>query len=499
MTASTKWTGKAGTLLWGDAGNWSAGVPQAGLNALFSNAGTLAVALQPKGGTAIDAAGTLSLINTQLTLTHGQLQLAPAFAPKGATYDATLAQGAGLTIARGASLSGSQTMLMGRDGSATQLNIQGTLSEDYLVDDAGRINITKGGHFQYIASGMVVGGGGVLAIASGGRLDGGPNGLSQPAARLTLGDGLGRGTATISGAASRVNITNIEVGSGYSGTLSISGGAVVNTAIVAAGEFGDARVSVSGVGSQLNASSDILIGGAVPVAATLSVIHGGSVNFGTFGLILDANLVIDGSAKLSGASIIDGGEVQAVAGAGPTAVIGSDIAITNNWLFSNQVLAAFSADAGVTLRLDGAITGGGTSVLQAGSGHVLLTNAANAYATTNIYAADLEVHDAHALGGSAIAFIGGSNAASLTLDHGHALSNVISGFGVADTIDLRDFAFDAAITQSWSAPSASGAETLTLNFGGALASLVFSGAAAGHAVNLTADAHGGTVLHLPGV
>ena len=319
MTKSTRWTGAGRDLEWSDPANWSNGVPTAGENAVFDDGRSWLVSL--RSGSVADEVGDLRMTGGDLVLASGELDFLPAAPSSGPTYDVELSAGAALTVASGAKLAGRQTMLIGGDGSAVRLDVEGVVSEEYALVHGGELVVSGKGRWISGTSGIEVGGAGdgALVVESGGQVSGGPNGFSNPAAALQLGDGFGKGSADILGSGSRVALTDVYVGAiaeGYSGALTIADGAVVTDEVGVVAPGGDGYVVIDGKGSRWTNLSSLSFGQTAPTDSSLTVIHGGELDWGGAGFGLYDTLAIDGSAVLHGQTIFDGGEIDALAGRG---------------------------------------------------------------------------------------------------------------------------------------------------------------------------------------
>ena len=498
MAMSTRWTGRARDTVWSNRLNWTDGVPLAGLDAAFVAPSNLVVRLQEPGSGKHAQVGSLLVHGGQLRLEKGNLDLSPKPSSDGLTYDVVLDQGASLTVTAGATFRGNQTLAIGMDGSAAKLVVRGTVTEEFAVVRGGTLAVQDVGHYVSGLSGLFVGGSGqgTLLVSGGGRVDGGADGLNRGTVRLELGDGFGDGTAIVTGARSSLTLFGVEVGNGYGGTLTIAAGAHVTDMAGGVGRYGDGRAAVSGAGSTWSNLSGLAVGGyLVPVTASLTVSHGGTVTFGSFGLRMFGVLDLDASATLSGPYITAGGEIAAVSGEGSLVPLSQSVFIASNWLFGNRDLVNFGSDAGTTLAVTGAIQGAGLSVVRAGIGHVVLGNAANSFGRTEIYGAVVEAAASGALGAGHVRFVGGATPASLVVDRGVVLGNVVDQFTAADTIDLVGFASDAMTRLMWT-PDTSGAGGRLDLLGSTRTSVLFGDSFTAKSFVLADDGRGGTSLTL---
>ena len=145
----------------------------------------------------------MAVAGDSLIFLSGELDFAPAANADAPTYDLILSAAASVTVAAGAALVGSQTMLLGQDGTATRLDAQGTVEENYAVVDGGELVVSGTGRWIAGASGIQVGGvgDGRLTIDGGGTVTVGATPLSSSIASLQIGDDFGKGTAQVLGRA----------------------------------------------------------------------------------------------------------------------------------------------------------------------------------------------------------------------------------------------------------------------------------------------------------
>ncbi|MGO9743216.1 MAG: hypothetical protein ACLPN5_17225 [Roseiarcus sp.] len=494
MVKSTTWTGTEQDSLWADAGNWSKGTPVAGETAEFDDGLTWVVELEGAGNAA--QSGELAMTGGSLYLGGGELDLLPTIPESGIADDFVLDGAASLTVLADARLVGNQVAWIGQDGSAARMDVLGVVQEEYALVHGGELVVSGKGHWITGQSGIEVGGSGhgTLIVADGGHVDEGANGLTDPAASLALGDGSGDGSAEVIGAGSRLALTEVYLGNGYSGKLTISDGGVVVDEVGVVAEAGDGYVVIDGAGSRWSNLAGLSFSQIAPTDSSIAVTRDGELDWGGSGFGLYDNLYLDGSAVLHGRTIFDGGQIDALAGEGDVTVT-QDIDIVNNWLFQNQELAAVSSAEGAALILAGHISGDAQSILYAGAGHVEVTHTNNAFGMTEIYGATLEAATAGALGKGAIEFVGGTTKAELQIGGGSPLGNTIEDFGAADAIDLLAFGYDKGIRESWTS-AAGGGGTLTLTFDGAKESLHFGDAFSAASFTLGNDGGGGALVRL---
>jgi hypothetical protein len=196
--------------------------------------------------------------------------------------------------------------------------------------------------------------------------------------------------------------------------------------------------------------------------------------------------VLFGSIYSAGGYLI---ATAASAQAPGTVTLGQGISLSN--LFSDSLFGAttwLESQGGAMLKVTGKITGNLGASVRVPSGKVALANPGNSYDHTDLYGGTLEIAATGAAGSGAMRFIGGANPATLVIDKKVAFDNVISGFGPADSIDLRGFAFTGSMTDTFNAG------TLTVSNGAASASLHLAGAYNASQFTFASDGRGGTLL-----
>jgi T5SS/PEP-CTERM-associated repeat protein len=293
------------------------------------------------------------------------------------------------------------------------------------------------------------------------------------------------------GAGSFLKLTEVYVGEGYDGTLTIANGGVVRDRVGVVAPEGDGYVVIDGAGSRWENDSSLSFGSAIPTDSSITVTNAGELDWrGGFGLY--DTLRLDGSALLGGNVIFDGGETVALAGEGDV-TISQRIDITRNWLFSSRELASFSSASGVRLTLSGKIAGDSNSILYVGAGDVDVSGPNNNYGLTEIYSAKLEVGANHALGRGEIDFVGGAHPSEVLVDAGVTLANKIANFGADDAIDLAGLQYSASIQSHWKA-NAAGGGSLTLISNGFSAVLNFTDSLSALSFALSADGGAGTLV-----
>ena len=487
------WTGNGDHRHWNDAANWQGGVPGAGVNASFGVGVSADVMLN--GSSAITT-GALLATGATITLRAGTLNLAPTIAPRGNTFDLQLSDNAHLTVAPAARLVGDHVARIGEGNGSAILTVQGLVAEEYGIVQGATLDIV-GPHAHWVSgdSGIELESG-TLVVEDGGRLGTGGRLAQFPAAALQMD---GNSTALVTGAGSTVLVSNAFV-STFSGTssLTVQDGAQFRTGGGGIGGNGDGTLTVTGDGSLFQATRGLTIGGQVPVNSKLLVENGGTVEIGKYGLTLDGTLALDSTAHLITPDIVSGGGViEALSG---TVTLATALQLYTN--FSDPVdtgTTFLEASPGATLNLAGPIStvipGGSSALVEAGSGHIVLSHASPGYeGTTGVYAATLEIAAQDAIGRSSLRFIGGAPpGATLQIDAGIAFANPIGGFAAGDTVDLPGFNFDLA---SLSVTQTDGGATLRLtNADNQHQQLAFSGNnLSADSFRLVADNQGGTAL-----
>jgi uncharacterized repeat protein (TIGR01451 family) len=337
--AQTIWTGATGS--WFDAGNWSAGVPDASADARIDNAGTSAIA-------ATGAAAHSVLLGFDV--------------PDAGT----------LQVDSGATLDVAADLAVGYGGNGTLGIGGGAIVNDYSGEIGYTIASESGAHGDATVDGagsqwnhayeLYVGyGTGTLAVS---------NGASVHDVYGYLGffpesPGHSRGTATIDGAGSIwTNDASLHIGDGGTGVITLSnGGALVNGEGDLGFNFGsDGTATVTGAGSSWTTNGFLYVGNNGN--GTLNVEDGGAVNsLGGFGYISWA------SASTSAATIDGAGSTWTNAnglyiGFGGTGFL----TISNGGTMQNGTFAnvGFSPGATGTLSVSGAGstfgTGGALSI-----------------------------------------------------------------------------------------------------------------------------------------
>ena len=298
--------------------------------------------------------------------------------------------------------------------------------------EGGTLSVINGGTLQVgptsgffgdllVASNMVISGPGSTVTVSAGGFTGiglfGPGALtisnggvlnSQGGAEVDSFFG-GPATVVVTGAGSQWNIggLGLSVGGGTTGgpgTLTISGGGVVNTNVAFIGDNvdGSSFVLVTGTGSRLNATVGLSIGdsgcGCGPLVGTLTIADGGVVEAADTRILAGSTLRL-GTGTLGGTLI--------------TPTILNDGAIVANFTDS------------VTLAAD--ISGSGT-LSKAGTGKLILSGNSSYSGGTTVTGGTLSMTNGNAVGTGLLTLGGGT---TLQLDGTFAVANNIGVAGLA--------------------------------------------------------------------
>jgi T5SS/PEP-CTERM-associated repeat protein len=479
--ATDVWRGGGGRKSWFDAAHWSHGVPVDQQKVRFSGTVTIDLDLS---GTMDPVAGATTVLGDTVRFTNGRTTLDAAQPKHGTTADLAIGGGGSVAIQQDTILAAPHEVQVGafQAGALTAgaLVVRGDLWANDLSVLAGTATIA-GGSVTGDTQSLEVQVGASLTVQGGGTLGDGTAGIAD----LLIGSGGGPGSVLVSGLGSTVQMPYVDVGDGYSGTLTVAHGGVVDAAIVLAGAFGDGSIAVQG-GGTLQAAGDIVLGGEVPVNSQLAVGNGGSVYAGTSGLILEeGKLLMQPGAALFGAVASLGGYLIA---SGPgTVTLGQPISLGE--LYADPQFGATTwaeSQGGGTLHLAGRITADSTTeVLRIASGTVMLSNDGNSFGTTVLGDAKLLVSAPNAAG-SALSFLAGDSSADLVLRTG--FTDSIAGFAAGCTIDLADFAFAGGVSKQFHAG------VLTLNNGSASTTLDFAGSYGTGNFAVSPDAGTGTLL-----
>jgi T5SS/PEP-CTERM-associated repeat protein len=432
--AQTIWTGATGS--WFDAGNWSAGVPDASADARVDNAGTCtvdatgALANSVILGYAAADSGTLDVgsgaaLDVAADLSVGYGGNGALWIGDGAVVNDTSGE-IGYTIASESGVHGDAAV----DGAGSQWNHSYELYVGYGV---GTLSISNGasvhnvyGYLGYFAespghssgtatidgagsiwtndASLHIGdsGTGIVTVSNGGALVNGEG---------DLGYGFGSdGTATITGAQSSWTTNGfLYVGNDGDGTLNVRDGGVVSSL----GGFGyiawDAgstgAASIDGAGSTWTNANGLYIG--FGGTASLTILEGGSMQNGSFanvGFSPGASGVLtvtgQGSVFGTGGALSIGGNVSGPGGTGSMRVDAGGAASAgsiNVWNTGQLSLASAGSVEAATVTVDGEldVSLGGASI----DGDLVLTPAAQTGLGTD---GALEISGAATLAGTLI-------------------------------------------------------------------------------------------------
>jgi T5SS/PEP-CTERM-associated repeat protein len=488
--STAKWTGKHGTNSWFDAKNWAGGVPTSTETTTFSDGGTWTISLAG-GGPA--QAGSLTVTSDILTFTSGTLALTAPPATKGVTEDLIVKGGGAVTISAGATMTAGSNILLGdaagKTPTAGTLTVDGTVITPGLFAQVGALNVAgPSGHLS-VSSTLDIGT--TLLISAGGIVDGG--GVSSASLVVGSSASTGAGTVTVDGAGSALSIANITLGDGNAGTLTVQNGASLTATALTAGAEGNGVLNITGAGSSVSATG-LTIGGAPPVASSVNVTSGASLNIGGSGLtLIEGTLSFDTTAHISGSVTSLGGTLDGLAAAGKhggTATLSGALQLgTNSHDFN--LLTALDTSNGATLSLAGGVFSSTGGLLGVEGGQILLSNAGDSYGGTEIFAGTLEISATGAAGANAIQFMN-AGASVLQVDTGVSLHNTIAEFFTGDQIDLQGFAFGSGVTGTYTGNFNGG--VLTLNDGSSSTSLTLAGNYESSNFTFSQDTGGGTLI-----
>ena len=494
MAKSAKWTGKHGTGSWFDARNWAGGVPNAVETTIFSDGGTWAISLAGSGAA---QAGSMTVTGDALTFSAGSLDLTAPAPKKGATNDLIVKGAGSVTIAAGATLTAQTNILLGANSHGTEsagtLAIAGSVATPNLFAWIGSLEVTGPGGNLTTTNELIVGA--TMEISAGGTVTGG----TGANAALIVGSGAssGNGTVVVDGAGSSIDIAQIYLGDGSAGSLTVQNGATVTTPDLNAGNAGDGYLLVTGAGSVFNATG-MIIGGQAPVSSSVSITAGGSLAIGANGLtLIEGTLALDATAQLSGGAVTSlGGTIEALAETGKqagTATLLQQLSLGTDEYDRNQLTTVFST-GGAVLNLAGGVQTSGAALLGVTGGDVVLSNAGDNYAGTEIFNGTLAIATTGAAGTGDIMFMTGGTAPSvLQVEAGVDFSNAISQFYTNDVIDLQGFAFDSSITGTING------DVLTLHDNSGTTSLTLvNGTYTDKSFVFSADHGGGTLIKYHG-
>ncbi len=493
------WIGRAPGGSWFNAAKWnSGGVPVAGTKAVFKTGHAEAVDLTPLAGGSAAEAGEAAITGDAVTFAGGTLLLAPPFPARGLPVALLIGGGGSVTIAADASLTAQGEVLATGGTLSPSLVINGALTDiQGGIEGTGANAAVVSGHAAHWSNTQdLFIGGGSLSVLAGGTVDGGPQAFTTGSSNIEVGNGLGYGRVLVRGAGSLLSATQVDIGTGYSGHMTICCGAHVVDNFGAAGGNGDGYVTVTGAGSRWQNLGGLQIGSAVPAASWLRISNHATVTTG--GVVTVAGtLALDSTATLEADTIVSlGGSVRAL-GYGPAG--GGTVAIGATLEFGGNAGAPFelettylSASRTAVLALNGPVLASDPyAILQAGVGHIVLDNAGNALPAIHIYGAVLELAVTGAAGAAAISFLKGASPV-LQVDAGVALPNPISGFAARDAFDLPGIAYSPDLIPGWT--PALGGGTLTLDDGSHAQSLTLLGHDSAASFHAADDGHGGTLV-----
>ncbi len=301
------------------------------------------------------------------------------------------------------------------------------------------------------AGGGGLGAGGDIFVASGGTLEVQAGSLS--------------GASVAGGAAGAAGATaGAAFGSGVfvQGSASLlfdpAAGTTLSLADVIAdgagsGGTGSASVVVSGAGVVSLSAADTYTGGTTLNGGTLLVAAGGVAGRGAISFANGAASVLEGAGTIANAVALNGG-TDTVAATSPAG----------------------------TLTLSGPLSGAGSLV--AGGGTVVLSGANGFGGGAAIQSGTLDLAAAASAGTGTLGF--GANPATLQLSTGTTLANVVTGFGLGDTIDLSALGYGPGLSAR-----VQGGE-LSISSGGSVVAQVGVSLADGTLVRLAQDAGTGT-------
>jgi T5SS/PEP-CTERM-associated repeat protein len=494
MAKSAKWTGKHGTGSWFDAKNWAGGVPNASETTLFSDGGTWAISLAGNGPA---QAGSMTVTGDALTFSAGTLAITAPPPKKGATNDLVIKGGGSVTLSAGATLTAGTNILLGSDSKGTStvgtLIVAGAVATPNLFAWFGTLDVMGPSGNLATADTLTVGA--TLTVSAGGTVSGGgAAGATLIVGAATSGSA---GVAIVDGAGSSIDIAQIVVGDGLAGSLTVQNGATVTTGNLSAGDEGDGYLLVTGMGSALTATG-MTVGGLGPVSSSISVTAGGSLAIGANGLtLIEGTLALDATAQLSiGAITSLGGSIEALAEAGKqpgTVTLEQQINLGTD-PYDRNLLTTVSSSGGAVLNLAGGVQTSTSAILGVTGGDVVLSNAGDNYAGTEIFIGTLAIAASGAASSGQIMFMTGGTAESvLQVDAGVNFNNVIAQFYTNNAIDLQGFAFGSGVNGSISG------DVLTLNDGSSTTSLtLIDGTYTDKSFVFSEDHVGGTLIKYHG-
>ena len=473
-TPSVNWTGSAGDKLYSDGGNWSGGLAPNATDAvnLVSNPGTVsgtgsALSLSIGGYDVINS-GTWTLAGETLTVAGSP---SPPYLPYGVGFYANTVLNGGMLNASGggANIGNLNGVTVTAEGGANVTTLDDNVGTN--SGQSGSLVLTGAGTTWTEPAGPAVNGNTPGYITVGGY-GGVGNGLAGPAGFLTVTGGAALntgGSATLGGGSGSTGIgtvsaggiwtiaNGLQVGSGGTGTLAVSGGTVNATGYVGIGQNsgaeGNVAVSNSGI---FNAGSALTVGylgtgtltvSTGTVATTGALDLGGALGAFGFVSLTNGGITAPGGMQIgsggnglmtvsTGGLLKFGGTYNPVGGGGATDA--TLVVVNGGTVESTQAPGSTTimqiANSGATSNLDGS-TG---TVIVAGSGSLLNLNG-NGIAVGDGGNGALEVYS----GATADAGVLNSNAASALSAGVSAGSDgliIVSGTGSSDaTLNLGGY------------------------------------------------------------
>jgi autotransporter passenger strand-loop-strand repeat protein len=376
----------------------------------------------------------------------------------------------GMTIGAGADV------LVSSGASATAASVAGVL--EVLTGGLASATIVLGGGRLLVSSGGVdraasVGSGGQEIVVAGGSASG-----------MVVSSG---GVAFVYGTAS----TTAVLGGGveYVGAGARLGGGTVSNG-------GSLQVSAGGVASGVTATGsraelDVLNGA---IASGASATNGGQVDIWSGGVGRATSIggggqqVVTVGGSASGTIVANGGVDFVYGTASNTTVLAGGADYVGPGATLN------GATVGGTLEVKSGGTAGGATVMSGGAETV---DGSGTLAGATLAGGFIEIKSGGTAGTSEIDFAGGAGG-TLQLDDSQHFSGLISGFGVAGGIDLRDIAFSSATTTlAYSGTISSGTLTVTDSVLHHSASIQLLGQYAAGNFTLQTDNNGGTLVTDP--
>ncbi len=509
------------------------------------------VGVYTQGGTIINGQGGLiSSSNSGIDLRGAGLVINAGTIRAGNYY----ATAYGVLLENGGSVTNSGTIIGGiysgvGTGAVTVTN-SGTIISGHTGGGAlfvGGVYLLDGG--TLINAGSIIGqpGAPAVSISMGGRLIVDPGAVfvgKVSAEQSTIELAVGAATGTLRGlGTSFVNFGTVTVDAGarwvLSGSNTIGAGATLSTigtltdagTLVDAGTIrGSGRLIVKSGGSEIVvsggvASGTVLSGGSEIVSAggraSGSIVASGghesvhgttsadTVNSGGHQTISAGGMASGVTVKAGGSqTVLSGGTTRGTVLSGGSEVVSSGGTASGGTILDSgghQFVGAGGMASGVTVKHGGnqTVNAGGVTrgtVLSGGVESVHGTasgGTVDSGGTETVYGKAsggtingglIEV----ASGGSAsgtVAFLSGG---TLQLEAGAGFTGTIKGFAIPDRIDLREIAFGAGTTRSFTEAAGNTSGTLTVTDGTHTVHLTFLGLYTTSSFKLSTDNHGGT-------